>query len=64
MIQSWENSVTDIQIDRWLEGQTDRYMDGQMVQDFVGHCPTNVECTRNLDVTAQQWSHPISGISL
>ena len=59
------NSVTDTQMDRWPAGQTDRYMDGQLVQsDFVGHCPTNIECTRNLDVIARHWSHPISGISL
>ena len=40
MIQSWENLVTDGQIERQTDQQTDQQ------EWFHRHCPTNVECPK------------------
>ena len=37
MIQSRENLVTERGTDRQMDKQTNQ-------SDFIGHCPTNVEC--------------------
>ena len=44
MIRSWENLVTDQRTDhrtRWTDQRTYRRLDRS---DFIGCCPTNVEC--------------------
>ena len=57
--EGWTNKWTHGWMDRWKNGRTDGPTDPRDESDFIGHCPTNIECPTEIKQTEILMNKPV-----